>query len=138
VKTAVEPATSSFQLKCVYIWLMLHSVWTNVVLIALVLQSWAGLTPMGVAQNAQAFAHTLAHAQARNHSHHEDGSLHMEQATDEAGHLHADDGLQHCALLPAETRTATFPRPRVAGAFAGVALTSIYLEGPLRPPRAAA
>jgi hypothetical protein len=125
-------------MKCVYIAPMLRSAWTTVVLIALVLQSWAGLTPMGVAQNAQAFAHTLVHAQARNHHHHDDASLHIEQASDEAGHVHADDGLQHSALLPAEARTAPFPQPRVDGAFAAVALASIYLEGPLRPPRAAA
>lgn len=117
---------------------MPRSAWTTVVLIALILQSWAGLTPVGVAQNAQAFAHTLVHAQARNHHHHDDGSLHIEQAGDEAGHLHADDGLQHAALLPAETRTAPFPQPRVDRAVANVALASIYLEGPLRPPRTAA
>jgi hypothetical protein len=122
---------------CVYIQPMLRGVWTTVILIAMVLQSWAGLTPMGVAQNAQAFAHALAHAQTLNHSHHDDGSLHMQQASDEAGHLHADDGLQHAALLPTEKPTAPFPQPRVVGAFADVAVTSICLEGPLRPPRTA-
>jgi hypothetical protein len=116
---------------------MLRSAWATVVLIAMVLQSWSGLTPMGVAQNSQAFAHTIVHTQSRNHHHHEDGSLHIEQASDEAGHLHADDGLQHSALVPAETLAAPFPQPRVDGVFADVALTSIYLEGPLRPPRKA-
>jgi hypothetical protein len=117
---------------------MLRSAWTTVVLIALILQSWAGLTSVGVSQTAEAFAHTIVHAKARNHSHQEDGSLRMEQATGEAGHLHADDGLQHAALLPAQSYTTLLPQLRAVDIWAGVTLTSIYLEGPLRPPRTAA
>ena len=114
---------------------MLRSAWTTAVLIALLFQTWVGFTSCGVAQKSQAFTHAITHAQATGHHHHEDGSLHLEPASDEAAHQHADEGMQFSALLPASAAALPDLRPTAVGWTAAAALTTVFLEGPLRPPR---
>jgi hypothetical protein len=117
---------------------MLQRAWTAAVLIALLSQTWVGFTFCGVAQKAQAFAHAITHAQATGHHHHEDGSLHLEPAAQESAHQHADEGAQLSALLPASTAALLDLRPTAVGWTADAALSTVFLEGPLRPPRRAA
>ncbi len=116
---------------------MLQRAWVTAVLVALLLQTWVGLTSGGVAQQAQEFAHAVAHAQTANHHHHGDGSLHLEQTSEEPAHQHADEGIQLSALLPAAAPGLPDLRPTAVGWTAAAALASVFLEGPLRPPRAA-
>ncbi len=104
-------------------------------LVAMLLQTWAGLTSGGVAQKAQEFAHAVAHAQAANHHHHDDGALHLEQTSEESAHQHADEGIQLAALLPNAAAALPDLRPTAVGWTAAAALASVFLEGPLRPPR---
>jgi hypothetical protein len=115
---------------------MSKRVWATAVLVAMLLQAWAGLTSGGVAQKAQEFAHAVTHAQAANHHHHDDGSLHLEPASQEPAHQHADEGMQLSALLPAAAPALPDLRPTAVGWTAAAALASVFLEGPLRPPRA--
>lgn len=114
---------------------MMRSAWTTAVLMALLFQTWVGFTSSGVAQKSQAFAHAITHAQATSHHHHDDGSLHLESASDESAHQHADEGVQFSALLPASAATLPQLRPTAAGWTAASALSTVFLEGPLRPPR---
>lgn len=115
---------------------MLRRAWTITVLIAMLLPTWFGFTSCGVAQKVQGFAHAIAHAQAANHHHHDDGSLHLEPAAQEPVHQHADEGMQLAALLPDAAAALPDVSPTAVGWAAASALTTIFLEGPLRPPRA--
>ena len=115
---------------------MLQRVWAIVALIAMLLQTGLGLMPSGVAQKAQEFAHVVAHAQATSHHHHVDRSLHLEQTSSESAHQHADEGLQFAALLPDAAAALPDLRPMAVAWTANAALTTVFLEGPLRPPRA--
>ena len=114
---------------------MLRSAWTAAVLIAMLFQTAVGFTSFGVAQKSQAFAHAITHAQATSHHHHDDGSLHLESASDESAHQHADEGMQFSALLLALAAALPEFRPAAVGWTAATAVTTVFLEGPLRPPR---
>jgi hypothetical protein len=116
---------------------MLRSAWTAV-LIALLLQTGIGLTPRGVAQKSQELGHTIVHAQGAQHHHHDDGSLHLEQALDESAHQHADEGMQLSALLSVSSSAVPVVVPCAVEWTAAAAVTTVFLEGPLRPPRCTA
>ncbi len=116
---------------------MLRHAWIAAVLIALLFQAAVGITAFGVEQKSQAFAHAITHAQAAGHHHHDDGSLHLEPAADESVHQHADEGMQFSALLQASATVLADLRPSAVGWTAAAAVVTVFLEGPLRPPRAA-
>jgi hypothetical protein len=112
--------------------------WATAVLIVLLLQTAAGLSAHGAALKFKEFGHALAHAQATDHHHHDDGALHLEPTSDEAAHQHDDEGVQLSALLPAPPAALPALRPRAVGWAAVTALSTVFLKGPLRPPRCAA
>ena len=114
---------------------MLRNAWTTAVLIALLFQAGFGITAFGVEQKSQAFSHAITHAQATGHHHHNDGSLHLEPAADESAHQHGDEGMQFSALLPPSAASLPELRPTVVRWTAAAVLPTVFLEGPLRPPR---
>lgn len=104
-------------------------------LLAILWQSLAMLSPMSVAAKAMEYEHAALHAQTSGHHHHDDGSLHVEAVDSTSHHLHADSGLHSAGLPPGAINQAL---PAHATSPVGVPLATIptpYLEGPLRPPR---
>ena len=103
-------------------------------LLAILWQSLVMVGPLAVSDRGQEFEHAVLHAQAADH-HHDDLSVHVENADGAAQHLHADGGFNTAAWLPlarfepfAAQRLAPIDRPR------GVA-ASADLDRLLRPPK---
>jgi hypothetical protein len=114
---------------------MLKDARATLLLLVMLWQAVAWLTPFGVAQKAEEIAHVLVHTQEVDHHHHDDRSLHLEDADGEPPHEHAGNGAQPAALPPAIVASLPeFPEPpRYPAATAD--RPSAFLEGPLRPPR---
>ncbi len=129
-------------------------------ILALVWQAIAWLSPVGQAQMTERLVNALTHAQSVAHHHHGDDQHHDHGHVDEYGHeqdfalnldkaaadidhanatphYHANEAVQSVGLLPqGGDLTAEAPRPpRVSHPSA--LLASVFLQGPLRPPQAA-
>ena len=94
------------------------------------------LVPFHVAERAQAWSHAVQHSEALLHHHHQDQSLHLEEAIGQAiDHLHTDSGFSSVGLVPAGWLTLGVFVPFVRLAMPPMAIPFPHLEGPLRPPR---
>jgi hypothetical protein len=106
-----------------------------IAMFALFVQSITLMAP-GIATGQAPLDHLMLHAQATDHHHHDDHSLHQEDRGESAQHSHADGGLFNfilpsgpaMAVLTSSARhvdvtNASFPRP--------------ILDGPYKPPRQA-
>lgn len=121
-------------------------------MLALLWQAVAGLSPVGQAQMTERLVNTLTHAQSVAHHHHgddqhhdhgheQDASLTLDQASagvqhaNAAAHHHANEAVQSVGLVPQSSDLgAEAPRPpRVSHPSALRA--SVFLQGPLRPPQ---
>lgn len=108
----------------------------SVVLVLLLLwQSLSCLASVQVKGQSEILAHALVHSQAMDHHHHDDKSLHLDDAQGGDGHQHVHDGLQVSAvpLTPWQWPLALTASDRPARA--ALDPLSVYLEGPLRPPQ---
>ncbi len=110
-------------------------------LIALLCQPLAALSTQGAAMRSQDMGHMLLHAQDSGHHHHDDASLHVEDAIEDdrpAQHQHADSGMGSACLLT--LGWAALPRwlPISPDPWVGAPGTTPFLDGPLRPPQTAA
>lgn len=101
-------------------------------------QALACLMPLPLDRQTDSLAHLLVHAEALDHHHHQDQSLHVDDDGSEPPHQHAQPALQLPGLLPSMTLAAgeRLPAVLVPGAPAGH--PPVFLEGLLRPPRPAA
>ena len=104
-------------------------------LLAILWQSLVMVGPVTVSDRGQAYEHAVLHAQAADHHHHDDLSVHLESADGAAQHLHADGGFNNPAWLPvagfepsAAQLLAPIDRTRAAAA-------SADLDRLLRPPK---
>ena len=104
-------------------------------LLAILWQSLVMVGPLAVSDRGQEFEHAVLHAQAADHHHHDDLSVHVENADGAAQHLHADGGFNNPAWLPvagfepsAAQLLAPIDRTRAAAA-------SSDLDRLLRPPK---
>ena len=109
-----------------------------VLLIAMVWQALAWLTPAHLDHQAEVIAHMVVHAQEVDHHHHADQTLHVEDDSGEPPHQHANQAAQLPGLAPAMSLAAGDPIPSVLVPSAGVGHAPVYLEGPLRPPQRSA
>ena len=106
--------------------------------LAMVWQAMAWLTPMGQELRTQEMANLLSHAQDLDHHHHQDRSLHADDTSEAPAHFHINDGVQTVGLVPIDQDGFHFllpsaPLPRVSNAF-----RSVTPERLLRPPQALA
>lgn len=115
---------------------MLRSTRALLLLLAMLWQSLAWVTPFGISERSNAFAHLTVHSQELDHHHHADASLHMGTEVDSDKHLHPDHGTQPLglfalgerpvfALIPASVPRAIILEP-----------PSAVPDGLLRPPQA--
>lgn len=107
-------------------------------LLAMVWQALAWLTPVHLDQQKQVIAHMVVHAQEVDHHHHADQTLHVEDDGSEPPHQHANQAAQFPGLAPAMSLVAGDPIPSVLVPSIGTGHAPIYLEGLLRPPQRSA
>jgi hypothetical protein len=94
------------------------------------------LVPFNIAERAQALSHAMEHSEALLHHHHQDQSLHLEEATGQAiDHVHTDSGFSSAGLVPSGWPTVGVLTPFVHLAMASASIPFPHLEGPLRPPQ---
>ena len=91
--------------------------------------------PLPLSQAAQGFEHTLLHGQAADHHHHDDASIHLQEADGAFPHHHADGSFNTLGYLPSAWFSGGAFRPIAPGESADPLALSADLEGLLRPPR---
>ncbi|HPU08906.1 hypothetical protein [Ectopseudomonas oleovorans] len=107
-------------------------------LIAFLCQSLPVLSSQGIAERSLEVEHVTLHWQDTEHHHHDDQSLHIEDSADDAQHEHADAGFNTTCLVTAgwgEIARLLPISPDVSVQALGLAL---FLDSPLRPPKATA
>lgn len=107
-------------------------------LLAMVWQALAWLTPVHLDHQKEVIAHMVLHAQEVDHHHHADQTLHVEDNGSEPPHQHAHQAVQLPGLPPTLTLAVADPLPSVLVPGAGTGHAPVFLEGPLRPPRRSA
>ncbi len=107
-------------------------------LLAMIWQTLAWLTPLHLDEQKEAIAHTLAHAQEVGHHHHADQTLQVENGGGEPAHQHANQAAQLPGLPPTMMPTAGDPVSSVLVASVGIGHAPVFLEGSLRPPQCSA
>jgi hypothetical protein len=109
-------------------WLLLLMLW----------QAVAWLTPALLQQHTDTLAHLVVHTQELEHHHHHDESLHLETDADVPAHHHASDGVQPTGLLANVVSLSTRMSRSVPSVHREQHRPSAEVEGLLRPPRALA
>ena len=106
--------------------------------LAMVWQALAWLTPVGQGLGTQAMANLLSHAQKLDHHHHQDGSLHADANAEAPAHFHADDGVHLVGLVPMSQEGFHFLLPSAPLSGGSYTFRSVTPEALLRPPQALA
>ena len=114
---------------------MLRSTRAFLLLIAMLWQSLAWVTPYGVSERSNEFAHLTVHVQELEHHHHADASLHMAEEVDSDKHLHLDSGAQSFGLLRSTERPIFALAPGSLPRSIHLEPLSVVLDGLLRPPQ---
>lgn len=97
-------------------------------------QALIWVTPMGQTRQVQEVENLVAHAQAVDHHHHDDHSLHVDDSAESQFHHHAHEAVEPAGLLPVLVEGLFVTHPG-APPTAHLALwASAFLQGPLRPP----
>lgn len=107
-----------------------------VFLSAMLWQAVAWLAPDARSRQAEQFGHLLVHAQAVSHHHLIDDSLCLDGDADHRPHQHESGGLQPGILIAAAGANISASPSSLPTAVLRGAKPSVFLEGPLRPPRA--
>jgi len=121
-----------FSLEC----LRMSSAWLwRAIAVALCIQiaMASGITAFITSQDQ--IHETVVHAQAQSHHHHIDLSLHIEGDDNHNWHLHYSDTLQINAILPDPRRQSLVDAGLNDHFLADRRHSSVFLEGPLRPPQ---
>ncbi len=114
---------------------MSHRFRALLMLLAILWQCLAMADPLAVFERGLEFEHAVLHAQAADHHHHDDLSVHLENDDGAALHLHPDGGFNNAACLPVawfEPSAAQFLAP-VDRSLAEA--DSADLDRLLRPPK---
>lgn len=108
-------------------------------MLALLWQALAGLTPVGQQLGKQEVVNAVLHGQQQEHHHHSDRSLHADSGTisdaDGLLHHHVSDGVQTAGLLPPATCNLEGLPRAVPTPWWNAGFCSITLDGLLRPPQ---
>lgn len=115
---------------------MLRSTRALLLLLAMVWQSLAWVTPYGISERSDDFAHLTVHIQELDHHHHADASLHMGEEVDSVNHLHPDSGAQPLGLFSLGERPVLAFMPASLPCSLILEPPSVVLDGLLRPPQA--
>lgn len=83
-------------------------------------------------------SHVVLHWQDSAHHHHDDGTQHADDSDSTAHHMHAESGNHATGLVTLGWRDAMALRLAVPMELAAPPHVSPHLQGPLRPPQAAA
>lgn len=109
-------------------------------LLLLLIMCWQALavsSPWAADARAAEVEHMTLHDQSTGHHHHDDFSMHADNAGDEnAQHQHADTGLQPPGLTPDAPLALPILRSSAPASRDEQAGPSPSLEGPKRPPKA--
>lgn len=115
---------------------MLRAVRAFLLLIAMLWQTLAWVTPYGISLRTNDLAHQTVHVLEQNHHHHADASLHMGEDVDSDKHLHPDNGAQSVGLFASSERPVFALGPESLPRSIDLEPPSVVLDGLLRPPQA--
>lgn len=106
-----------------------------ILLLALLWQTLAWVTPFGISARTNELVHLTEHAQALDHHHHADASLHVADEVGNDKHLHPDSGAQSFALHHLLARHVFVASSVAMPFFADLEPLSVVPDGLLRPPQ---
>lgn len=104
-------------------------------LLAMLWQCLAMAGPLAPLQAGQGLEHTLLHSQATDHHHHDDASIHLQEADGTLPHQHAEGSFNTLGCLPSAWFSGGTFRPVAPVERAKPLAPSVDLEGLLRPPQ---
>ncbi|MBY0411705.1 MAG: hypothetical protein K2Q97_16660 [Burkholderiaceae bacterium] len=114
---------------------MTHQPRALLLLMAMLWQAVAWLSPVYIEQQKEAIAHMVVHAQEADHHHHADQTLQVDDEGSGVPHHHANQAAQVPGLPPAMVFGAGDALPSIWVPSAGTGPAQVFLEGFLRPPR---
>jgi hypothetical protein len=103
--------------------------------LALVWQVLVGFTLLGQAQKVQDLVNAMVHAQAVDHHHHDDSSLHLDDSAGSPNHYHISEAMQPVGLLPVAINYPNRFPSAIPPSVGACAVVSVFLDGLLRPPQ---
>jgi hypothetical protein len=106
-----------------------------VLLLSMIWQALAWLTPVHLDHQKEVIAHMVVHAQEAGHHHHADQTLHVEGDGSEPPHQHADQEAQLPGLAPVMAFASSNPVHSVWVPSVDPGYAPVFLEGFLRPPQ---
>lgn len=89
-------------------------------------------------ESVEASSHAVEHWQDAGHHHHDDGMQHADDSDGTVQHMHAESGGNTAGLVTLGWLDVVALRPATPAALADPPRPSPHLQGPLRPPQAAA
>lgn len=101
----------------------------------MLLQVMLLLVPINIKERSNDWSHQVQHSEALLHHHHQDQSLHLEQAKGQIDHVHIDNSFSSAGLVPSAWPTVFIFMSFERWAMVLAAIPHPYLEGPLRPPQ---
>ncbi len=104
-------------------------------LLAILWQSLVMVGPLTESHRGQEFEHAVLHAQTADHHHHDDLTVHVENADGVAPHLHADGGFNNTGWLPSAWFEPSVAQPLAPVDRSLAAAASADLLLLLRPPK---
>jgi hypothetical protein len=113
---------------------MMSHVRIVLILLAMLWQAVAVLSPNYVAQRSGEATHWLAHARDTAHHHHDDRSLHMDNLGGSVVHQHADGSLTVAGWLTGSLGGLPVLSPKAPAVADLLPVESPFIEGLLRPP----
>lgn len=116
---------------------MLRSRQALILIAVMFWQALSWVVPVVVAEQTQRLAHVMVHEEVVDHHHHHDESIHVQDADNDAVHLHADGGIQPVGLAASITALTSLSLPVLPPQAVVVCPPSVCLDGLLRPPQAA-
>jgi hypothetical protein len=104
-------------------------------LLVMLWQTFILFVPYNMKERASFWNHQVHHSEALLHHHHQDQSLHLEEANGQIDHVHIDNSSSSAGLIPSVLSTVGIYSSFERWALVLAAIPHPYLEGPLRPPQ---
>jgi hypothetical protein len=114
---------------------MTWSLRSVLLLSAMLWQALAMLTPVYVADRVAALNHFIQHSESLQHHHHDDQTLHLDDAEQSTEHTHTDGGFNSAGLITVIWPAVWDALPSAPLTLDPTTIPFPHHEGPLRPPR---
>ena len=109
---------------------------STLLVLVMVWQTMLTLAPSNVVYFAQVWGHWLHHSESLQHHHHQDNTVHLEEAIAQSiDHVHIDSSNSSSGLEPSDWALVWSNLSSSLLSMPPMAIPFPHLEGPLRPPR---